>query len=109
MELKTFLRKVTKQERAEVAAACNSSVGYLYQIAGGHRYASPLMATRIERHTRRVVGRSGLRLAVVPRTSLVRHPEIFHAVGRLNGVTAGMAVGGAGQHATFENIASHDH
>lgn len=108
MELKTFLRKVTQQERAEVAIACKSSVGYLYQIAGGHRFASPLMATRIERQTRRVVGRSGLRLAAVPRTSLVRHPEIFHVVGPSDGVTAGMVLDGAGLHGTYENIASHD-
>ena len=41
----------TKRERADVAAACGDSVSYLYQIAGQHRYASPLMATQIEHYT----------------------------------------------------------
>ncbi|MEZ5525247.1 MAG: hypothetical protein R3E62_09870 [Pseudomonadales bacterium] len=50
MELKDFLKVATKRERAEVAVACNDSVSYLYQIAGNHRYASPLMATQIERY-----------------------------------------------------------
>lgn len=48
MELKEFLKIASKRERADVAAACNDSVSYLYQIAGQHRYASPLMATQID-------------------------------------------------------------
>ena len=55
MELKDFLKMATKRERADVAAACGDSVSYLYQIAGQHRYASPLMATQIERYTRTVL------------------------------------------------------
>jgi len=80
MELKHFLRAATKRERAEVAEVCNDSVSYLYQLAGGHRYASALLATRIEDLTRRVARRSPGRLATVPRESLVRYPEIFAAV-----------------------------
>ena len=56
---------------------CNDSVGYLYQLAGGHRHASPMMATRLEASTRRVAEGTGGRLAAVPRETLVRHPEIF--------------------------------
>ena len=60
-----------------MAVVCNESVGYLYQLAGGHRYASPMMATRLEASTRRVAEGTGGRLAAVPRETLVRHPEIF--------------------------------
>jgi len=80
MELKDFLRASTKRERAEIAVVCNDSVSYLYQLAGRHRYASALLATRIEQITRQVATRSGGRLKVVPRDSLVRHPEIFAGV-----------------------------
>jgi len=80
MELKEFLKGATKRERAEIAEVCNDSVSYLYQLAGRHRYASALLATRIEQVTRRVAKRSNGRLKVVPRESLVRHPEIFTGV-----------------------------
>lgn len=63
-----------------MATVCNDSVSYLYQLAGRHRRASALMATRIEEATRRVARRSGGRLRPVPRESLVRHPEIFCVV-----------------------------
>ena len=102
MELRQFLRAATKRERAEVAVVCGDSVSYLYQLAGGHRFASALLATRIEDRTRRVAagtegrletvpreigfvyerppgpaaGTEG-RLETVPRESLVRYPEIF--------------------------------
>jgi hypothetical protein len=52
-------------------------VPYLYQLAGKHRYASALMATRIEQVSRQMAAHSGGRLELVPRESLVRHPEIF--------------------------------
>ena len=80
MELKDFLRASTKRERAEIAVVCNDSVSYLYQLAGRHRYASALLATRIEQITRQVATRSDGRLKVVPRDSLVRYPEIFVGV-----------------------------
>ena len=77
MKMRDFMRAASKRERAEVATVCNGSVGYLYQVAGGHRHASAIMALRLEKATRRVAERSGGRLAAVPRRSLVRHPEIF--------------------------------
>lgn len=80
MELKHFLKMATKRERAEVAIACNDSVSYLYQIAGNHRYASPLMATQIEQSTKDVAEASKGRLQPVPRATMVRHPEIFYGV-----------------------------
>ncbi len=84
MELNIFLKYASKRERADLAAVCGHSVPYLYQIAGKHRYASPLMATRIEQVSRQVAAQSNGRLELVPRESLVRHPEIF--AGLLAGV-----------------------
>ncbi len=83
MELKEFLRAATQKERAAVAVACNDSVAYLYQIAGRHRYASPVLAMQIEHYTRVVarLAEAEGRLQAVPRETLVRHPEIFLASG----------------------------
>ena len=77
MDLKRFLQLSSKRERSEVAEGCFSSVSYLYQLAGKHRYASALLATRIEKATHEVALRSNGRLTVVSRESLVRYPEIF--------------------------------
>ena len=77
MDLRRFLQLSSKRERAEVAQGCASSVSYLYQLAGKHRYASALLATRIEKATHEVASRSEGRLAAVTRESLVRYPEIF--------------------------------
>ena len=77
MTLRQFLRLASKRERAEVAVVCNHSIPYLYQLAGQHRYASALLATRIEATTREVAELSEGLLETVPRESLVRHPEIF--------------------------------
>ncbi len=60
-----------------MAIVCNDSVGYLYQLAGGHRHASPAMAIRLEASTRWVAQRSNGRLRTVRRESLVRDPDIF--------------------------------
>lgn len=86
----------TKRERAEVAVACNDSVSYLYQIAGNHRYASPLLATQIERYTRIVADLSDSLLESVPRASMVRHPEIFYGVEVETAVKVSIAEGQCG-------------
>ena len=77
MNLKTFLKQATKKEQAELAVVCSDSVPYLYQLAGRHRYASPHMAMRIEQMSRHIAAKSNDRLELVPRETLVRHPEIF--------------------------------
>ena len=77
MRMCDFMRAADKSERAEVAAVCNGSIGYLYQVAGGHRHASAIMALRLEKATRCVAERSDGRLEAVPRRTLVRFPEIF--------------------------------
>ena len=80
MDLRHFLQTATKRERAQLASVCNGSVAYLYQLAGQHRHASPHMATRIEQVSRQIAARSGGRLELIPRESLVRYPEIFAGV-----------------------------
>ena len=60
-----------------MAVVRNDSVAYLYQLAGDHRYASAIMAVRLERATAEVADGSGGRLWAVPRRSLVRFPEIL--------------------------------
>jgi hypothetical protein len=77
MKLRTFLKHATKRERTQLATVCNDSVAYLYQMAGQHRHASPQMATRLEQVSRQMAAQSDGRLELVPRESLVRHPEIF--------------------------------
>jgi hypothetical protein len=77
MDLRHFLQAATKRERVQLASVCNNSVAYLYQLAGHHRHASPQMATRIEQVSRQMAAHSGGRLELVPRESLVRHPQIF--------------------------------
>jgi hypothetical protein len=37
MDMKTWLRQATPEQRHKLAAAVDSSVGYFYLIAGGHR------------------------------------------------------------------------
>ena len=77
MKLDDFNRACTKRERAWVADACGTTEGYLYQLGGGHRKASPALAIRIEAATRMIAGGTGGRLGVVPRASLVKEPRIF--------------------------------
>ena len=72
-----FLRGTTKREHEEVAKVCSGSVNYLYQLAGGHGYASPQKATLLEAATRRVAETSDADVTAVPRETLVRHPDIF--------------------------------
>ena len=77
MELSEFLRRTTKRERAEIAAHCRTSVAYLYQLAGGHRRASPALARRVEAHTKALAARSAEGVTAVPGWSLVRNPATY--------------------------------
>lgn len=49
MDVKTFLKTSTKAEREEVARAAGTSVSYLWQLAGGHRNPSKVMAEKLEK------------------------------------------------------------
>lgn len=64
--LQEFLRAATQDERNRVATACGTSVGYLYQLAGGHRRnPSAALAVAIERATRNLHEQHPERIPVV--------------------------------------------
>ena len=49
MDVKTFLKTATREDREQVARAAGTSVAYLKQLAGGHRNPSKHLAERLER------------------------------------------------------------
>lgn len=51
MTLKQYWQTLSKQQRQELANACNTSPDYLYQIALGNRNASGALAIDLERET----------------------------------------------------------
>lgn len=61
MELKDYLRKLSKEGREEFARQAHTSVGYLYLVAGGHRRASSEKARAIEAASGGEVSRKTLR------------------------------------------------
>ena len=67
MELSECIRISSRRERQRVATACITTVGYLYQVAGGHRRPSVPLALRIEDATRGAVCRCTLRPDIFPR------------------------------------------
>lgn len=66
MPMARYIRTVGRVGRERLAGACGTSVGYLYQIAGGHRRPSVPLALRLERHTGGWVCRCALRPDVFP-------------------------------------------
>ena len=54
MDMKTFLQQATPEEREALAERVNSSVGYFYQIAGGHKKAGPKLCKRLVREEKRL-------------------------------------------------------
>lgn len=61
MEMGEWLRHVDASERESVASRCNTTVDYFYQLAGGHRCASPQLAGLIENATNGAVTARELR------------------------------------------------
>jgi hypothetical protein len=47
MDIKTLLRTLKPAEREAFAVSADTTVAYLYLLAGGHRRASPAMAKRL--------------------------------------------------------------
>jgi DNA-binding transcriptional regulator YdaS (Cro superfamily) len=60
MELSDYLRSLKDQQRQALAIAAGTKVGYLYQLAGGHRRPSNDLALRIEEASGGVVTREEL-------------------------------------------------
>lgn len=61
MEIGEWLRQTDASERESVASLCNTTVDYFYQLAGGHRSASPQLAGLIENATNGAVTARELR------------------------------------------------
>jgi|GEM_PF-396871 len=61
MTFKQFLNSLSVPRRAELAARCGTSIGYLRQIAYGNRRCSPKLAVCLERESGGVITRKGLR------------------------------------------------
>jgi len=47
MDMKTFLKQSAPEEREALASSVDSSVGYFYLIAGGHRRPSTDLCKRL--------------------------------------------------------------
>ncbi|MCE3025758.1 hypothetical protein [Salinicola sp. DM10] len=47
-QLQDWLKRTTAEERETLAANAGTSVGYIWQLAGGHRKASLGMAKRLQ-------------------------------------------------------------
>ena len=71
MKLNRFLRTASPDERKEVAGACNGSVGYLYLLAGRHRFASAGMPSGANSST--IVSRMDSRPAKASDSSQTAH------------------------------------
>lgn len=80
MELKDYLRAATPEERLATAKAADTSVAYLYQLAGNHSEASVATALLLEAATEAVAATTDGRLGTVPASAVTtwfeRHPHI---------------------------------
>jgi hypothetical protein len=47
MDMKTYLKQASADERTALASKVGSSVGYFYLIGGGHRHASAGLCKRL--------------------------------------------------------------
>ena len=61
MVLRQYLKSLSPEAREALAAASCTTLGYLYQLAGGHRLASAAMCVRLESASDRAVTREDLR------------------------------------------------
>ena len=59
--LRDYLKALQPEAREALAAASATTLGYLYQLAGGHRLASAAMAVRLETASKGKVTREELR------------------------------------------------
>ncbi len=71
MELKDYLTSCDKGQREDFATRCRTTVAYLYQIAGGHRKASHVLAARMADESAGEVTRHELRPDIYP----TPHPD----------------------------------
>lgn len=70
LKFREWMTAATTAEKAELAAAVDTSAVYLYQLSSGHREASPELARRIEIKTKAMSRRTKGRLATVWRVQM---------------------------------------
>ena len=54
LHLQMWLRMASDEEREQLASACETSIEYFYQIAGGHRAGSGRLIRKIEEESHRL-------------------------------------------------------
>ena len=64
--LRDWLGRATNEHRQEVAAAAKTTVGHLWQLAGGHRKASVDLAERLQDASSGEITIAGLRPDLIP-------------------------------------------
>lgn len=64
--LREWLATATNERRREVAAAAKTTVGHLWQLAGGHRKASVDLAERLQDASNGDITIAGLRPDLIP-------------------------------------------
>ena len=60
-QVRDWLNSHTDDERTALAEAACTSVGYLWQLAGGHRKASVELAARLQKGSKGVLTLEGMR------------------------------------------------
>ncbi|MCY1248114.1 hypothetical protein D9M71_88340 [compost metagenome] len=65
-QLRDWLAKASAEERERVALAAKTTVGHLWQLAGGHRKASAELAERLQDASGSAITIAGLRPDLVP-------------------------------------------
>lgn len=61
MHLRAFIGSLPPESREPFAARCETTIGHLRNVAGGHKSCSPILAACIERQSAGVVRRWDLR------------------------------------------------
>ncbi|MEN8639618.1 hypothetical protein VXM67_16940 [Pseudomonas sp. Rh2] len=64
--LREWLASATNERRRDVAAAAKTTVGHLWQLAGGHRKASVDLAERLQDASDGEITIAGLRPDLIP-------------------------------------------
>ena len=54
MDMKSYLQQATPQQREQLATEVDSSVGYFYMIAGGHRRPGTALCKALVAHEPRL-------------------------------------------------------
>jgi len=69
MKLHNYLYSLPRDKRAEFAKSAGTTVGYLVQLANGHRNPSPDLCKRLELASSRELSKEELRPDIWPRSN----------------------------------------